>query len=126
MSIWLSSLRGPSYTSEFTSLILSHLSECSTRPPVFFLGPILVNFPFYYHILTDGQSSGRMGQDVGQAVGQGMGGWAKGRWAGNVMDGPGHAPGLPGGVPGHGQRVACRAILRGPGLLPDVPRIKRE
>src|SRR5882724_9778288 len=67
----------------------------------------------------DGKSGLRMGQDVGQ----GMGGWAKGRGVGNEMDGMGQAPGLPGGVLGHGQRVA---ILRGPRLFPDVPRMKKR
>jgi len=59
-------------------------------------------------------------------MGQGKEGRAKGRGAGNVMDGPGQAARLPGGVLGHGQRVAHRSILRGPGLLPDVPRIKKR
>jgi len=70
----------------------------------------------------DGPRRGRTGQDTGQ----GKEGRAKGRGAGNVMDGLGQAAGLPGGVPGHGQRVARRAILRGPGLLPDVPGIKKR
>src|SRR5882724_11630706 len=70
----------------------------------------------------DGKSGPRMGRDVGQ----GTGGWAKGRGAGHVMDGMGQAPGLPGGVPGHGKRVEGRAILRGPRLLPDVPRMKKS
>ena len=70
----------------------------------------------------DRQSSLRMGQDAGQ----GTGGWAKGRGVGNEMDGMGQALGLPGGVLGHGQRVAGRAILRGPGLLPDVPGMKKR